>query len=127
VDLLDRPGPATSQADLISSLMSHLAIYGNGYVAKYQQGGEIVQLALLHPERMRPELESRRLVSGTRRPPGREQLLTTADLVHVKGLSVSGLVGLSAVSQALASGRRRAAAWKWPFARRCPASGSHFA
>jgi phage portal protein BeeE len=29
VDLLDRPGPGTSQADLISSLMAHLAIWGN--------------------------------------------------------------------------------------------------
>jgi phage portal protein BeeE len=31
VDLLDRPAPATTQADLVSSLMAHLAIYGNAY------------------------------------------------------------------------------------------------
>lgn len=31
-DLLERPAPATSQADLISSLMAHLLIYGNGYL-----------------------------------------------------------------------------------------------
>src|SRR5215203_2727557 len=36
-DLLDRPGPATSQADLISSLMAHLAIYGAAYIGKYRE------------------------------------------------------------------------------------------
>jgi phage portal protein BeeE len=56
VDLLERPGPATSQADLVSSLMTHLAIYGNAYLAKYRRAGDIVQLGLLHPDRVRPEL-----------------------------------------------------------------------
>jgi len=50
VDLLEQPGPCTSQADLISSLMAHLAIYGAGYIGKYRENGEIVQLALLHPD-----------------------------------------------------------------------------
>ena len=58
VDLLDRPGPATSQADLISTLISHLAIWGNGYLAKYRHQGEVAQLGLLAPERVRPELEA---------------------------------------------------------------------
>ena len=61
VDLLDRPGPATSQADLISTLMSHLAIWGNGYLAKYRQAGEVAQLGLLAPDLVRPELEAGRL------------------------------------------------------------------
>lgn len=101
VDLLDRPGPATTQADLVSSLLSHLAIYGNAYLAKYRDAGEIVQLGLLHPERVRPELQGGRLRFRYSPPyPGPQQLLSTADVVQVKGLSVDGLTGLSAVTQA---------------------------
>jgi HK97 family phage portal protein len=99
-DLLDRPGPATSQADLVSSLMAHLAVYGNGYLAKYRQAGEITQLGLLHPDRVRPELQDGRLRFRYTPGTGPQQLLTEADVVHVKGLSVDGLNGLSAVSQA---------------------------
>jgi HK97 family phage portal protein len=100
VELLDRPGPATSQADLISSLMAHLLIYGNCYVGKFREAGEIVQLGLLHPERLRPERQDGRLKFRYSPPTGRQQLLTEADVVHVKGRSVDGLIGLSAVSQA---------------------------
>lgn len=100
VDLLARPGPATSQADLISTLMSHLAIWGNPYPAKYRQQGEVTQLGLLAPERVRPELEGGRLRFRYSPGTGPQQMLTQADVVHVKGLSVDGLTGLSAVSQA---------------------------
>jgi HK97 family phage portal protein len=100
VDLLERPGPATSQADLISSLMAHLAVYGNGYLAKYRQAGEVVQLGLLHPERIRPELEGGRLRFRYTPGSGPQRMLSEADVVHVKGLSIDGLTGLSAVSQA---------------------------
>src|SRR5262245_39790229 len=48
-DLLERPGPGTSQADLVSSLMAHLTVYGNGYIAKYRAGDQIVQVGLLAP------------------------------------------------------------------------------
>lgn len=41
--LLGRPGPATSQADLISSLVAHLVIYGAAYLAKYRESDELTQ------------------------------------------------------------------------------------
>jgi HK97 family phage portal protein len=100
VDLLDRPGPATSQADLVSSLMAHLAIHGNGYLGKYRRGEEVSQIGLLHPERIRPELQGGRLRFRYTPGTGPQRLLTDADVVHVKGPSVDGLTGLSAVSQA---------------------------
>ena len=34
VDLLERPSPGVSEADLTSTLMTHLAIWGNTYLAK---------------------------------------------------------------------------------------------
>jgi HK97 family phage portal protein len=100
VDLLDRPGPATSQADLISSLMAHLLIYGNGYLAKYRDAGEVVQLGLLEPERVRVAVEGGRVRYEYSAPNARLMTLTDADVVHVKGLSIDGATGLSAVRQA---------------------------
>jgi HK97 family phage portal protein len=100
VDLLDRPSPGVTQADLVSTLMCHLLVYGNAYLAKYREAGEVTQLGLLDPLRVRPELEGGRLRWRYTPSMGNQQLLTEADLIHVRGLSVEGLVGLSAVSQA---------------------------
>jgi len=100
VDLLDQPSPGTTQADLVSTLMAHLAVHGNAYLGKYREQGEVRQLALLHPERVRPELKSGqprfRYTPGT----GPQQTLTQADVIHVRGLTVDGINGLSAVQQA---------------------------
>jgi HK97 family phage portal protein len=100
VDLLERPGPGTSQADLVSSLMAHLATFGNAYVGKYREDGEVSQLGLLDPDRVRPELESGRLRYRYTPGNGPQRMLTQSDLIHIRGLSVDGLTGLSAVSQA---------------------------
>jgi HK97 family phage portal protein len=80
--------------------MSHLALYGNAYIAKFREQGEVAQLGLLQPERVRPELEHGQLRFRYSPGTGPQQMLTEADVVHVKGLSVNGLIGLSAVTQA---------------------------
>jgi HK97 family phage portal protein len=100
VDLLERPGPGISQADLVSTLMCHVLIWGSAYLAKYRQQGEVGQLGLLHPDRVRPELIDGELRFRYDPPKGPQLLLTEADVVHIKGLSVDGVTGLSAVTQA---------------------------
>jgi HK97 family phage portal protein len=100
VELLERPSPGVSEADLVSSLMTHLAVWGNSYLAKFREQGEVTQLGLLHPDRVRPEVEDGQLRFRYDPPKGPQLLLTEADVVHVKGLSVDGVTGLSAVSQA---------------------------
>jgi HK97 family phage portal protein len=100
VDLLEHPGPGTTQADLVSTLMSHLAIWGNAYLAKFRSGGAIVQLGLLEPDRVRPELEGGELRFRYSPTTGSPRMLTERDVVHVKGLSTDGVLGLSAVTQA---------------------------
>jgi hypothetical protein len=49
---------------------------------------------------VRPELEAGQLRFRYDPPQGPQRLLTEADVVHVRGLSVDGVTGLSAVSQA---------------------------
>jgi HK97 family phage portal protein len=80
--------------------MVHLAVWGNGFLAKYRRQDEVTQLGLLHPDRVRPELINGELRFRYDPPRGPQQLLTEADVVHVKGLSVDGVSGLSAVGQA---------------------------
>jgi HK97 family phage portal protein len=100
VDLLDRPGPGMTQADLVSTLIAHVLVWGSAYLAKYREAGEVTELGLLNPDRVRPELKDGRLRWRYDPDAGPQMLLTEADVVHVKGLSVDGLNGLSAVSQA---------------------------
>jgi phage portal protein BeeE len=50
VELLDRPASATTQADLVSTLMGHVLTWGNAYLAKYREawldlGGDVVRTA----------------------------------------------------------------------------------
>jgi HK97 family phage portal protein len=85
---------------LTSTLITHLAIWGNAFLAKYRQQGEVTQLGLLHPDRVRPEIVNGELRFRYDPPRGPQQLLGESDVVHVKGLSVDGVSGLSAVSQA---------------------------
>jgi HK97 family phage portal protein len=100
VDLLERPSPGVTEADLTSSLMCHLAVWGAAYLAKFREQGEVTQLALIHPDRIRPELVDGQLRFRYTPGSGPQRLLTAADIVHIKGLSVDSLNGLSAVSQA---------------------------
>lgn len=100
VELLDRPAPATSQADLVSTLMAHLLIHGRGYLAKYRRRDEVVQLGLLSPKQVTPELENGRIRFRYDPGTGPQQILTEDDVVYIKGLSMDGVNGLSAVSQA---------------------------
>jgi HK97 family phage portal protein len=98
--LLTRPAPGSTQSALIGSIMAHLNLYGNAYIGKFRRAGSIVQLGLLHPDAIVPEV-----VAGEPRysySPGRgeRQTLTSRDLIHVRGISTDGIAGLSPVRQA---------------------------
>ena len=96
-DLLQAPSPATTQANVIAQLMSHLLLHGNAYLGKFRVGdGRLEQLSLLDPTNVQVEL-----VAGSPRytvtdpKTGRESRHGTDDILHVRALSTDGLVGLS--------------------------------
>ena len=62
VQLLNRPAPGSTGVDLISQVVTHLAIYGECFIGKYRADGEIVQLGLIHPESVQVELHGQRIV-----------------------------------------------------------------
>ncbi len=103
-DLLAHPAPATTQSGLVGQMVAHLNLYGNAYVGKFRSAaGQIDQLALLHPERVIPELKAGRPIYTVTGPKGERSVHGTDDIIHIKGLSTDGLVGLSPVKQCRAA------------------------
>jgi HK97 family phage portal protein len=99
-DLLDRPAPAVTQANLVAQIVAHLNLYGNSFIGKFRNGaGRVEQLACLHPARVVPELRGGLPFYTVTGPKGERSTHGPADVIHVRGLSVDGLVGLSPVRQ----------------------------
>jgi HK97 family phage portal protein len=69
-------------------------------VGKYRQGGEIVQLGLLLPDRVRPEIKAGRPRYEVTDYRGNKTMHGVEDIVHIKALTTDGLVGLSPIRQA---------------------------
>ena len=100
-DLLQRPSPGATQANLIAQLLAHLNLHGNGYIGKFRNAdGRIEQLSMLHPDRVEVELVKgapRYTVSDAKT--GHQTKHGPEDIVHVKAMGTDGLVGLSPIAQ----------------------------
>jgi HK97 family phage portal protein len=109
-DLLQRPAPATTQANLTGQMVAHLNLYGNAFLGKFRGGeGRLEELALLHPDRVEVKLVAGSPVYTVSDPvTGRQSKHGTDDIVHIKALSTDGLLGLSPIKEckiALASAK----------------------
>lgn len=99
-ELLTRPSPGNTQANLVSQLVGSLALRGNAYLGKFRNGGgEIEQLALLPPERVTVELKGGVPLYTLTSDKGAQTTHTARDVLHLKGLSADGIVGLSPIAQ----------------------------
>jgi len=100
-DLLRRPAPGATQANLIGTAMAHLQLYGNAYLGKFRDAdGRVAQLGMLHPDRVSVELRAGEPIYTVNDGRGRQTEHTTSDIVHVRALSTDGLLGLSPIRQA---------------------------
>ena len=100
--LLDKPAPATTQSDLVGTLMSHLVAWGDGFLGKFRnESGVVEQLGCLHPDQVEVELRAGMpLYTVTDPKTGRQSQHGSDDIVHIKGISTDGLRGLSPIRQA---------------------------
>ena len=82
--------------------IAHLSLYGESFVGKFRgEEGEVQQLGLLDPSTVQVELVGGTPFYGVARPrDGTYAVLTEADIVHVRGLSIDGIRGLSPVRAA---------------------------
>ncbi len=98
VQLLKRPSPGSTGVDLISQILVHLNVHGEAFVGKYRADREIVQLALISPESIQVDLHGQRIVYTLDTLHGRTEH-GPEDILHIKGMSLDGLRGLSPVTQ----------------------------
>lgn len=98
-ELIRRPAPATTTANLIGQVVAHLNLHGNAYIGKYRRAGRIEQLGLLAPDRVSVAVENAEPVYTLTHLTGAQTRHSTDDVIHVKALSTDGLVGLSPVRQ----------------------------
>jgi HK97 family phage portal protein len=100
-DLLQRPSPGSTQANLTGQMVAHLNLFGNAFLGKFRDAnGRLEQLGLLHPERVTVKIvggEPRYAVTDPKT--GRETQHGLDDITHVKAMSTDGLVGLSPIAQ----------------------------
>ena len=98
VQLLNRPSPGSTGVDLISQILVHLNVYGECFAGKYRSDGEIVQLGLISPESVQVELRGQRIIYTLDTLQGRTEH-GPEDILHIKGMSLDGLRGMSPVTQ----------------------------
>src|SRR4051812_23069677 len=98
VQLLSRPSPGSTSVDLISQIVVHLNVYGDAFVGKWRADGQVVQLGLLHPESVQLELRGQRIVYTLSTARGVTEH-GPEDILHLKGMSLDGLRGMSPVAQ----------------------------
>jgi HK97 family phage portal protein len=99
VALLRRPEPGSTSADLLGSIMVHLLVHGDAFLAKYRREDSIVQIALLDPQTVTVERDGERIIYGVSRREGISEH-SPADILHVKAMSQDGLRGISTVRAA---------------------------
>jgi HK97 family phage portal protein len=100
-DLLQSPAPGVTQANLIGQAVAHLNLFGSCYVGKFRDSdGRLEQLGLLSPDQVQVErLNGQPRYTVTDAKTGRQTIHGADDVVHVHGLSIDGLVGLSPIGQ----------------------------
>lgn len=101
--LSQTPNAMQTAYEFKSMMMAHLALRGNAYAQIVADGaGTITALLPMHPDKMRVyrmndgSLQYRYINPWT----GLTQVLLAADVLHLRGLSMDGIIGLSPVALA---------------------------
>jgi HK97 family phage portal protein len=98
VQLLRRPSPGSTSADLFSQIMVSLNLTGDAFIGKYRSGDTVVQLGVLPSDQVQVELRGQRIVYTLDTVHGRTEH-SVDDIVHIRGMSLDGLTGMSPVAQ----------------------------
>lgn len=106
--LLDDPHPEMTDLELWRLSYAHRLLWGNSFTQKIRNGaGQVKELWPITPNRV---LETRRVKPTDGNPGGKEfdvvdddgvvRTLTTRHILHIPGLSLDGVQGVSAISYA---------------------------
>jgi HK97 family phage portal protein len=94
-----RPNPWQTPQEFKKMLQMHLLLRGNAYARKVKLGRSISALIPVRPDRVQVEQEvDGRLIYRVTRPDGRELILRSSELLHIRGMTLDGVTGLSPLS-----------------------------
>lgn len=99
--LRDEPNPEMTAIDLWSMVVAWLTTQGNAYLGKTKSDGQVVALWPIHPDRVRVGRVAGRKVYWVRSDDGAtERRHDAGDIIHIRGLSLDGLMGVSVLTYA---------------------------
>lgn len=99
--LHNQPNADMTAVEFWEAVLSHLLLWGNGYIEPRRIGARLVSLDLLLPDRM----SVKRLPDGSmqyryRDLDGTVRIIPEADVMHIRGFGTNGVMGLSPLGYA---------------------------
>lgn len=96
-----KPNNWQTRFEFVEQLTTHVLLRGNGYAQIVPtKDGELAQLIPLDPDRMEPKPSPRGLIKYYyRKPDGTTRVFQYWQILHVRGMSLDGVLGLSPIEQ----------------------------
>lgn len=86
--------------ELVELLMAHVLLRGNAYCQIIRQAGQVTELVPVHPDRVQVEQLRTGDVQYRINTSQETRVFTQHDILHIRGLSTDGLLGLSPITAA---------------------------
>jgi len=94
-----KPNPWQTPSEFRRMMQAHLLLRGNAYARKVMLGGELIALIPLHPDRVEAEqADSLAMVYKLRDKNGVTRDFTQKDILHLRGMSLDGVTGMSVLT-----------------------------
>jgi HK97 family phage portal protein len=94
-----KPNQWQTPSEFRRMMQAHLMLRGNAYALKITLGGEVIALVPLHPDRVLPEqLDDMTMRYRVTLKGGRYEYYSSAEIFHLRGMSLDGVTGLSVLS-----------------------------
>jgi HK97 family phage portal protein len=92
--LHDEPNPLMTSFELRELLVGHLCLRGNAFCYIERDNGEITAFWPLNPDRVTVDVDGREIVYKHQTDEA-EKIYHMSDVLHIRGLSSDGIIGLS--------------------------------
>ena len=98
--LHDSPNADMTACEFWEAMVASLDLWGNAYalIVRHKSTQHVIALDVLNPERMKVDRGKDGLITYIYQENNRYTRYTTDEILHVKGFSLDGLVGLSPIS-----------------------------
>jgi HK97 family phage portal protein len=91
----------TTSFEFREMMTGHMLLYGNAYAQIIRnRAGDVLELYPIHPTRIIPKLESKKVVYVVRSDAGEDEILPGYEVLHLRAYRDEGLVGLSPIAAA---------------------------